>query len=473
MKRIGAALLSLVLLLSLWSCGFSYADHSEYVTLAEEGLPPLDLPADYAVTDGEVEEYLHALLLSLKRPVKDGEREYNKPARDGDVLAFYYEGYLDDGTRVTDGFSVGEGAPLEKPYLLELGSGSFPVPALEAALVGVTPSDSRLSVSGQVPAGCTVYLQCYYQEEGGPTQYLFGTGRYDLATADLTMGEGFAAALVGQTVGGFITFDIRDDFDGDGTLTTRTYSVRICYASRGEVTVRGTYPADCEDEGRAGKAVTLFVLPVFMVDYEVPPLTEETVTGEMGLFEDEPDPVAALRREARRALLLEEDRLAVFEVALWEAMEEALTYKSLPEGQIDKLADGLLAEIEEVYLYSREHLYDACVEQFGQEAMQSLDGFARASYQATEGTARELTRAEAERQVKEHLAIYAIGDYYGILPSEAETEEGAAAQLKEALAYSNLSERQLLRRYGGRAYYEAEYCYGYVLAKLAVLMAGE
>ena len=51
MKRIGAALLSLVLLLSLCSCGFSYADHSEYVTLAEEGLPPLDLPADYAVTE--------------------------------------------------------------------------------------------------------------------------------------------------------------------------------------------------------------------------------------------------------------------------------------------------------------------------------------------------------------------------------------------------------------------------------------
>ncbi len=473
LRGITALLLCGILLFSLCACGFTYAegDTDKYLTLSEDLTDTLSvtLPRAYEVTDDDVEETIRELLLSEKKAVEGAERETDKEIGYGDVAALYYSGVTEDGVYVTDGFAVGDAVP----YLVEVGGGSFPVSEVEAALSGLIPAEYALRESGTVPAGAVVYIDGSYEDTAGGisrgTNYI-RMARVDLSMADEVWGNGFAAQLTGQSAGADKTlhFTLPDAFSENGTPVSREYKLRVRFVSEKELTVEGTYPADYSIEERAGKRVVFTIQLAYMVDYEVPELTAENVISLFGISDTESDPVAAFRAKVRQTLLSQEERQAALYAALWEELKTHVTVREMPQKQVKKILRGLTKELKELYEYCKTNLYDACTAEWGEEAMADFDAFARAVYGGAEGEDAEtvLTR-EAEDEVTQTLVLYAVARRFGFLPDQASRESGAQTVMADLLEESDLTERQLRRRWGGDEYFESLYCRSVILETLA------
>ena len=459
-KGLGRVCLVLALLLGLVGCGFSYEemDPQEYITLSFSSLDALTVVLDsaYEVTEEDVKQGVHDLLLGLKTAKNGGTEETDIPVGDGDVVAFYYMLVLEDGTVYTDGFDVGA-----TPYLLEVGAKRFPVMGVEEALMGVVPSQHKVISSGVVEDTSLVYLEYYYEDyvdgEKTGTPVSVPLSRVEMEGADTLFGQGFIEGLVGAELGRFVTLTTTDE----GGTPQREYRVRPRYIGRGELQVETTHP-------ETGEAATAYLQTAYMVDYDVPPLTSDTVTQKLGLHQDAPDPVAALEAQVKEELLLKEARQAAFRREALKVLVEQVTYQTLPKQKVKDIAGGLKTELEELYEYSRENLYDYCVETFGGDSMETLDGFARAMYSGKAGdTAESLLCAEAEEQVKLDLLVYALAKTYDLFPSEEELTAGTQAIIDTYLAGTDTTEKQLLKMWGGREYFEAQYCDAYVFMKLS------
>ena len=140
MRRFSLVILLGALLLGFASCGFSYQekDLTPYVTLNAPSLDTLEVTLDlsYQVTDEDVEDAIHDLLLEQKTAVNQGKEEQEKEIGDGDIAAIYYTLVAEDGTLWSDGFDVGGNA-----YPLEVGAGLFPLQEVEEALLGLLPKE--------------------------------------------------------------------------------------------------------------------------------------------------------------------------------------------------------------------------------------------------------------------------------------------------------------------------------------------
>jgi FKBP-type peptidyl-prolyl cis-trans isomerase (trigger factor) len=439
-----------MLLLGLVSCGFSYeGDLTSYIALTAPALDALEVALDeaYEVTEEQVEDAIHDLLLDVKTAVSQGKEEQEKTIGDGDVAAIYYTLVSEDGTVWSDGFDVGS-----TPYLLEVGAGMFPLLEVEKTLVGLLPKEHKVLSVGQVEADSIVYMEYYCDGEAHPL------ARVDMKEVDALFGEGFASALTGAELGQFTTISVGE----------REYRVRPRYIGRGEITLEATYPATYTDESRAGKTVTVYLQVQYMVDYDVPAMTDETVREKLKLFETSDTPLSDLRAQVRMELEGSEGRQAAFRRALLDVMEDDAIYLKLPKSRVKDFYGGMKEELEYLYEYSQENLYDWCVETFGQVSMDSFDGFARAmyGYQGDE-TAKEILMEKAEMQVRHDLLVYALAKAYGVTPTAEDMETGTQKILDTYLAGTDTTEKELLRMWGGREYFEAQYMDAYVFRALS------
>ena len=448
MRRVCLFFLTMMLVWSLVSCGFSYGDGdlSRYILLDAPSLDDIviQLDKEYQVTDAVVEDAIHDLLLDVKTAVNAGEQEYDTPVGDGDVVGIHYTVVLPSGEIHSDGFDVGC-----DPYPVEVGAGMFPIQEVETALMGIVPREHKILNAGVVESDSIIYIEGY---SDGVAYPLF---RLDMGEADTLFGAGFATGLVGATLGGeYITITTQEG---------KEYHMLPRYISRGEVEITGTYPEKYGDT-----QVTVYVQTAYMVDYDVPPMTDETVTQILNLHKDSATPLDDLHKQVREELELAEGRQAAIRRAILSMVEESVTYLALPKGKVKDVYGGMKKELEAVFEYSQENLYDYCVETYGTPSMESLDGFARAMYGDTEGkTAKEILTAEAEAQVRHDLLIYAMAKAYGIKPTEDELTLETQKIIASYLEGTETTERQLLRMWGGREYFEAQYYDAYVFIELS------
>ena len=150
MKRIVAFALLLVLVLSVFaSCGkkkqvdfdlestadatydYYHNDLSLYISVSRADYEGLTVALD--ITDKEVDDYLRDKLLpSYRTP----NLTTDVAVKEGDVAYIWYTGYIDGVA-----FENGSNAEDDRPYGLEIGSGSF-VDTFEEQLVGVIPENT-------------------------------------------------------------------------------------------------------------------------------------------------------------------------------------------------------------------------------------------------------------------------------------------------------------------------------------------
>ncbi len=447
MKRIFLTLVSLALLLGLVSCGFSYGegDLSKHIALSAPSLDALTVKLEktYEVTDKDVEDAIHDLLLDVKTAVNQGREEQETAIGDGDVAAIYYMAVLPDGKIHTDGFDVGA-----TPYLLEVGAGMFPLKEVEEALVGLVPREHKILNASTVESDSIIYMEYYCDGEAYPLS------RVDMREADTLFGEGFASALTGAELGQFITITTEDG---------KEYRVRPRYIGRGEIVVTATYPEKYGDT-----PLTVYVQTQYMVDYEVPPMSDETVKEKLKLFRDSATPLSDLRAQVREDLEGVAGRQAAFRRAFLKMLEGHVSYLELPKSKVKDLYGGMKAELEHLYEYSQENLYDYCVETFGQASMDSFDGFVRAMYDYKgEETAKEILTQKAEEQVKHDLLVYAIAKAYDVAPSQEQLQAGTQDIITTYLVGTETTEKELLKMWGGREYFEAQYYDAYVFQALS------
>lgn len=154
-------------------------DMSKYIAVDKSSYTNFDVELDksYATGDEGVKAYIDLLREEYK--VATDNKIVDRPVVKGDVVMLYYKGYKDGVA-----FAGGSNMEDEKPYALEIGSGSF-IPGFEDALIGTIPSetskDKLVSIHLTFPkdyhnkemAGQAVVFECYieYIVEYAPAEY--------------------------------------------------------------------------------------------------------------------------------------------------------------------------------------------------------------------------------------------------------------------------------------------------------------
>ena len=92
------------------------------------------LPTYLNGSDEAVAEYINVLCEAY--PQSTGNKITDRAIKEGDVVALYYEGWL-NGEKFEGGSNMSDA----KPYSLEIGSGAF-IPGFEEGLIGLIPQDN-------------------------------------------------------------------------------------------------------------------------------------------------------------------------------------------------------------------------------------------------------------------------------------------------------------------------------------------
>ena len=92
------------------------------------------LPSYLDGSEDAVQEYIDLLLKQNSKST--GEKITDRAIQNGDVVALYYEGWL-DGEKFEGGSNMDD----KTPYSLTIGSGTF-IPGFEEGLVGLVPADT-------------------------------------------------------------------------------------------------------------------------------------------------------------------------------------------------------------------------------------------------------------------------------------------------------------------------------------------
>ncbi len=200
-----------------------------------------------------------------------------------------------------------------------------------------------------------------------------------------------------------------------------------------------TFPENYGSADLAGKDAIFYVVVEYVVQYDVPELTDAFVkdtlkyTPEGEVSADEgalaADYIAYVRKSMEDSAL-ESARSYAFNQAMGELCDK-VTFKALPEGEVQRNYDSYIAQFEYYYSYYS-YMY----------GYQSLDEFA-IDYMGLEKGAdwkAELTET-CELMVKDSILLHAIAEAEGI---EEITDEEFKAELDYLVEY-----------YGGQ--YSAEY----------------
>ena len=111
-------------------------DMTKYISVDESlyRSPKVTLPTYLNGSEGAVAEYI--TVLCAQYPVSTGNKITDRAIKNGDVVALYYEGWLNG-----EKFEGGSNMDSATAHSLEIGSGSF-IPGFEEALIGIIPAET-------------------------------------------------------------------------------------------------------------------------------------------------------------------------------------------------------------------------------------------------------------------------------------------------------------------------------------------
>lgn len=127
------------------------ADLSEFVSLDPESYKSFEivLPTSYEPTDEVIDREITGARFYYKEALNDGQRVKDQAIEWGDTAYIFYCGFL-DGVPFEGGSNMGG----DKPYALDIGSGSF-IDGFEEGLIGVVPNqtsyDNQITVKATFP----------------------------------------------------------------------------------------------------------------------------------------------------------------------------------------------------------------------------------------------------------------------------------------------------------------------------------
>lgn len=109
---------------------------SKYVSMNDAlyKSPEVTLPAYLNGDENAVAKYIEHLC--KENEVSTGNKITDRPIKEGDTVALYYEGWM-DGKKFDGGSNMDD----KTPHSLKIGSGAF-IPGFEDALIGIIPADT-------------------------------------------------------------------------------------------------------------------------------------------------------------------------------------------------------------------------------------------------------------------------------------------------------------------------------------------
>ena len=494
----GALLLCLciTLLASLVGCGgngeepFDYMgeDLTKYLTVDKAlyhgkefkiGLP--------AITDLDVEVHILSQLKAKKgQTIYDGEYRYDKVLYPGDKAFIYYRGYEIDenGNKKDLAGTCNFNSTIAE---LELGSGSF-VPGFELGLVGKIPGDYSefKKITGEsITDTDVVYITATYSYESGEVNqnYLM---RIDLGDENLEkkFGTGIREYVksleYGVTKNGAVTFPIEGEDDKLTILSAKLEFITRCEDN--PIVVKTVFPYDYKQESFRNKTVYFDVYVDKALHYEGIMLTDESVTGKLGvkaeeLEEYEGESITEKYRAMIRAQLVEnnkDQRQYLLEEALWAELIKKVEIKRLPDGEVRRLYNEYYDSLRKQYL---EYGIDQYYPDFGQ--------FLSVNFELSAGEdPTDYMRNMVKEEIKEKLIFYSIIKNEGFIPSEEEFLELYDKIMKESFELENTKEydseeaynkafleyKSSLEEKNGVAYYREIVYYQYGMEKVVALL---
>ena len=419
-------------------------DLTKYVAVDSSRYRDADIKIDLPdVSDLDVEVYILSQLKAKKGgTIYDGEYRYDKVIYPGDKVYIYYRGYelLENGEERdlsgTCNFSSDELTELE------IGSGSF-VPGFELGLVGKNPQDySRFEkiTEGEVLDTDVVYLTCTYSYETGETNqnYLL---RIDLSDPDLEkkFGTGIAdyvkSLKFGETKREAKTFTLAGTDDKFTLISARLDFLTRC--EENPIVVKTVFPYDYREEAFRNKTVYFDVYVKRALHYEGVMLSDEAVTGQLGIKEAELEKyeggsAVEKYRNMVKSQLVEsnaENRKYLAENTLWDKLISGATVKRMPSGEVNRLYNEYYYSLRDQYLsYGLDQYYP------------DFSDFLVANFELEAGEdPGEYMRSMVESEVKEKLIFYSIVKTEGFVPDGEKFAELYNSIIKESFDAENES----------------------------------
>lgn len=467
--RITALAMATMMLFAAVGCSaeFDYktSDLSEYVDIPASMYKGQTLTIDeiVEVDDAYVDEYVRVNLITA-----NGKDIYltDRKTAEGDVVALYYRAFVknEDGT-VKELFSnMTDTSPLSyDPADNELKFGS----EFDAHLVGLLDEyQMEQKTSGKVEDGDSVLYATYsysylISKEGEAKKYktvLKETPvRLELDTVDTLFGEGFAAQLKDQKIGDTLKIKTTFDANKDGTHDEVTFELKISHVSKEQaLTFDVTYPDDYEKEELKGKRVSFSVCVNGVRGTARELLDKKFVEETLEYTPDEEDKdkdiVEVFLADLKESLQEQRETALKSAVisALFEKLDEELTFKSLPEEKVDELVTVM--DDEARYAYQQ---YNS------QVGAASLEAFIKVYYGLdSDVDYKTYFRENAEANVKEWLIFYTIVRAEDIKVTDKEYEEQYSDYMAQMLynemynyylqygEYVNITEKQYVTQYG-------------------------
>ena len=456
MKRILILILTLSLLIGVTSCGkgdvdYVTSDMTEWFDLLLSeftgGTYDIDLPDE--VTDEDVDRELRYLRLYYATHAGNSAKDtYLTRPEFTDVPFFFYDVALTpDGESVFSNLFSEDGT-----RSITIGLWEFPEGKVEKAnplFDNKTFSDAltqTLPVSrvteGVVQAGDIVTVDYTVYNEKNVADGTAYDARIDTSALEHYEGihpQAILSALVGKTIGEEYTTSYTFLPEGATEEITYTYDYTIRYKSVETFsTVAITLDENAFDEtynetlqAMNGKTVYVRYIITRFIDYDPPELNSSFYIDTLGLDTEETD-VVKIEQEARAKIKdkLSQTRLAqvVFPLArnavFNRIFERDDRVKKLPEGQVTKVYNELIAEITSSYEEGK-----------GQVTFpyKDINDFAAAylNYDIAEyPTLEKVCRAEAEAEVTLRLLYFTIAQLAGIRYTPERCEEYYLAYLK-------------------------------------------
>lgn len=425
------------------------ADLSKYITLSAEDYKGLSLNLNFdEIGEDDVQRKINKLLCQNKneKPLYDGASVINMPITLGDVVKIYYRGYSIDenGNEV----EIESGSNLFGDiYELEIGSGSF-IPGFEEGLIGVIPKNYPRSVdkitSGKVQNGDIIYLSYDALYPDGTTaskkseridlsseniDKKYGLGFKNYITGGKSLeGASISAKEIGQTISESKIFKIAES----GSIVY--YNLKVDYVIREDVeplTLDVRFPSTYHNEELRGLEAKFDVYVLGVIFYDTPEYNEKFITETLKLSGEQLNAYGGNTLiEKHRAMLLEElqneendNRLAIYENAIWDTLHEKVIVKKLPESEVNRY-------------YKSE--YNSMASQYSSysSVYESIDAFARAYY-GLSSNANWQTHITllANTTVTEKMMFYHIMKTEGLMPTGEDYERRYAECVNEYLEY--------------------------------------
>lgn len=466
-------------------------DLSKYVYISEEDYKSFDVVVDVEkVSDLDVEIALVKALCANKNktPLYDGKYLKNQTVSIGDVVYIWYMGYTldENGEKVTFEGGCNFNAASAS---LEIGSGSF-INGFEYNLIGKNPRDYSTFTkveSGTVPEGATVQVTLTGIFPNGTTTTNTSV-MVDLSSplCDEKYGEGFAAALVGKTIGEKLedNFTTTNPAGMTGTAAYTNVTVQYVYdVGDNPLTIEAYFPADYSEKSLAGKDVLFDVYIDKAQLYEAPEFNDAFVTETLKLTESdlsdyEGETLAQKYKASLRAALEEEYESEVqlaIETAMWEHYLAKVQVKKLPEYEVDYYHTRYINDFVSQY------------ETYG-SSYGSLDAFASTELGLSSGESwTDVLLRQAKDAVTEKLVFYYVIVREGFVPKGEEFdrlyEETVNTYLESYLAqagckrenydneqlYLNAREayKQTMMSYYNEEYFTEETIFTYAIERIS------